>query len=94
MQFDLHQALYADLITQSEVFLVIFGKIQGLCFFRNTLARIVKKLSAGIVGGDQPPLGAQYNAILQLRAVGTVCTGFLYALAKQHGLRLTFVIQW
>lgn len=69
---------------QRIVVLVVFGKIQSLCFLGNTLTGVILESSAGAVCGYDALLDAKRLFLVQFCAVDTVGAGALNFLTKQH----------
>ena len=80
-RFDLPDIVYL----QGIIVIVVFCKIQRLCFGRNALAGIIFEFSACVIDGADALLDTKELLVVQLSTVDAVCTGTLNFLTKQHG---------
>lgn len=71
-------------ILKSEIFLVIFGKIQSLCFWGDPLTGIIPKAPALILNRFHTLPGAKDLSVFQICSKQTVAAGTFYFFTKQH----------
>lgn len=71
-------------LLQRKIFVVIFGKVQSLCFLRNTLAGIIAKPPALVIRHPNSFFDAKNLTILKLCAIFAVDTKMFYFFTKQH----------
>lgn len=70
---------------QGIILVFVFGKIHGLCLYRDSLAGIIFESAARIVNGTNAFFAAKHCVIFQNCAMDTVGAGTFHFFSKQHG---------
>ena len=70
--------------SEGEVLVIVFGEVQDLGLFRDTLDGIVVEPAALAVGGLDALLGAQDRILVQLGAAAAIAAGTFHLLSEKH----------